>query len=237
MIESRITSVFANGYEVKDLKGKRAKEIEAKAIVNISEKRILNYIIGETVKYFPEAKIRIHTLPSIATNEISNEIDRNNFLLVLSEDEITEICLVKERQSTESVSVPFGKNSILREIIKKDLAADPNSADSMLKMYEEGYLEEAKKESFEEVLNEISNIFLIILRDALFKSFKKGKHPETIVILSSSKETNPILKKIFNDHYISRGGGKDFIKLLSAKDTERSALFSAAVLGIKKMFL
>ncbi|MFA6463796.1 MAG: hypothetical protein WCV55_02220 [Candidatus Paceibacterota bacterium] len=236
VIESRIVSILANGYEIKDIKGKRAKHVSAKAISNLSEKRILKKIDHETQKFFPEAYIKVSTLPSISVEEISEKINKKNYLLVLSEDEITEICLIKDKRSIESISVPFGKNTFLRAMIDQGLATDSNSADSMLKMFEEGHIASEKKENIEKIMNETSLLCSKILKESLFRFIGKGSYPDSVAILNSSKEANLVIKNIFNDYYINNIGHKDFAKILLSKDLNESVLFSVAVSGIKSLY-
>ncbi|MEI8338167.1 MAG: hypothetical protein WCF92_03435 [bacterium] len=236
VIESKIITILANGYELTELKGKKAKHVFAKAITNISEKKFLQKITSETEKFFPEAQIKIHTIPSISVNEISEKIGSNNFLLALSEDEITEICLVKDNKSIENISVPFGKNTYIRAIINHNLAADSSSANSILKMFEEGHIETAKKQALEKIVVETNSKCLQILKDALFQYINKGNHFEAVAVLSSSKEINHILKNIFNDPYINSIGKNDFVKILLSKNINESALFSSAISGIKSLY-
>ena len=236
VIESRIVSILANGYEIKELNGKRAKHVSAKAISNLSEKKILGQISKTTEKYFPKAQIKIHTPPSISVDEVSEKINKENYLLILSEEEITEVCLVQNKKSTENISLPFGKNTFVRTLIEKSLAKDFNSADSILKMFDEGHLEEDKKKILEKVIEETSNTCLKMLREAIFQHIKKGNQLESVAILSSSKEINHILKNIFNDNYINKNHNNDFVKILLSKNTEESSLFSACVHGIKNLY-
>ncbi len=236
VVESRIVSILANGYEIRELKGKKAKHVSAQAISNLSEKKILDKINKTTEKYFPEAQIKIHTLPSISMDEISEKINKENYLLVLSEEEITEVCLVQNKKSIENISLPFGKNTFIRVLIEKDLTKDFSSADSILKMSEEGHLEDDKKEILEKIITETSHICLKILKEALFQHIKKGNQLESVAILSSSKEINPILKNIFNDDYINKNQKKDFVKILLSKNAEESSLFSACIHGIRDLY-
>ena len=236
VIESRVISISANGYEIKNLKGKRANQVSAKAIINISEKRILHKIVDETTKFFPEAKIKINTLPSISANEISHEISMSDYLLVVSEEEITELCFIKKGQSIESFSVPFGKNLFIRKIIEKGFAKDSNHADSILKMYEENSLEKTKKETLEQIINEQIGNCLKTLKEVLFQYFSKNERPKAIVILSSSKETNLILKNIFSDSYIHNGKEGDFVKILLSKNSKQGISFFTAISGIQNLY-
>ena len=75
-----------------------------------------------------------------------------------------------------------------------------------------------------------------VLRKALFKYFDKDRHLESVVILSSSKDINLILKNIFTDYYIGQNTKVDFVKLLLSKNLEQSSLFSSAVSGIKNLY-
>ena len=236
VIESRIVSILANGYELKELQGKRSNHVSAQVVSNLSEKKILNKISKTTEKYFPEAQIKIHTLPSISVDEISEKINKENYLLVISEEEITEVCLIKNKKSVENISLPFGKNSFIRTLIENKIAGDYNSADSILKMFNEGHLEEGKKEILEKTINETSHICEKILKEAVFQNIKKGEFLEAVAILSSSNEINPILKNIFNSGYINKDQKKDFVKILISKSTEESSLFSACAHGIRSLY-
>ena len=160
----------------------------------------------------------------------------SDYLLVVSEEEITELCFIKKGQSIESFSVPFGKNLFIRKIIEKGFAKDSNHADSILKMYEENSLEKTKKETLEQIINEQIGNCLKTLKEVLFQYFSKNERPKAIVILSSSKETNLILKNIFSDSYIHNGKEGDFVKILLSKNSKQGISFFTAISGIQNLY-
>ncbi|MES2416098.1 MAG: hypothetical protein V4504_00125 [Patescibacteria group bacterium] len=160
IIESKNMSVALNGYRVQNPIGIKTKKVEMSLFVSMSNQHILTKIeesIGRHL-HFKNIKFSSFIFSFFTTlRDLFNTYE--DFLCIDIGGEITEIGLVKKDVLVESVSFPYGKNFILRNLSKK-LGYDIDHTKSLFALYIEGHLERKMTEKIIKELHSITNEWL-----------------------------------------------------------------------------
>lgn len=217
VIEKQLIWIKANGYKIKSLVGKKTSNVSAEAIFNLVNPKFISKVKTEFENFFylPNS---FTTLPILSAEVIADKISGNEFVLLIPEDEITDICLIREGIVIKSVSAPVGKNYFLRSLMENNKIADSASAESILKMFSEGHLEESKKIEIEKTLDKTKSFVVKIIKDSFFECLKEtSKNVDSVAVITSQDEQK-IWLSIVNDPYINRNGDKNFAKAFIKND-------------------
>ncbi len=217
VIEKQLIWIKANGYKIKALSGKKASVISAEAIFNLVDPIFISKIKKELESFFflPNT---FTTLPTLCAQTIADKISAEQFILLIPEDEITDICLIEKRTVIKSLSAPVGKNYFLRTLLENNKIKDSNSAESMIKMFLEGHLEESKKQEIEKILDQAKSFVVKIIKDGFFECLKETSRNIDSVAVIAPAEEQKIWLGILNDPYINRNGTKDFVQVFIKND-------------------
>jgi cell division ATPase FtsA len=135
IIEKKIIQLKVNGYAVSEFYGKMARELEVSLFFTSVPEDILQ-LVGEAVgKTFNIKNSWCHSLSLSVLSVIKNLFpQRDDFIYMDINEEITDISIVRDNIMTNGVSIPLGRNHFVREL-SQVLKVSVEIADSMVKMH------------------------------------------------------------------------------------------------------
>ncbi len=203
IISSDITSIKANEYNVDilDLENKKIQKIE----VSFLDSFVLNFdkhfIDGAIRNHFSILDIKLNSFLPVLFNQIRKIYDpKDDFVFLDISSEITDFGIFSDGKITSIMTVPFGINKIINEIIdKKNI--DEYEAKSLLNLYFSNDLNNFDKKIIKSIIEKKSSLVKEEIDKIL--TLTDNKIPLNTFCVSSSRETNKILKEsnIFKNIY------------------------------------
>jgi len=135
IIEKKIMQIKLNGYETSKPYSKTAKTLEINLFISVVSKKVIKIFEESFFRFFNNKIIQYHTFVNtafVALRDINSTI--NDYLFLDISGEITEIAIVKNGVLFDSISFPFGKNSIVRKI-SEALGTNKEEATSRVSLY------------------------------------------------------------------------------------------------------
>lgn len=181
-LEKKIVRVMLNGYHTHEPIGLKAKELSMNLYVSISPESILHAIEEAIQKQFHISKINYSSfsfVSFITTRDMF--IHENSFLVVDIGGEISEVSVIKNDMLMESISFPYGKNTLLRKI-SKGMGKSGSEALSLFKMHEDSKLEASIATVVSRILNEAQSEWLKLFGTALSDIAKETTIPDIVFV-------------------------------------------------------
>jgi hypothetical protein len=169
IIEKSVLHTKINGYTLDNPIGKKTKRFEAFLFMSLVAETIEKEITSRILKHTHILKnhILLHTFPLITFSAIRDMFPSvPDFLVMDITGEITEITLVRDNTIVETLSFPFGRNSIIRHIAKK-LNLSPEIASSTFNMYMAKKTEGAVAEKLENIFIDLEKEWSVYFEDVL----------------------------------------------------------------------
>ncbi len=157
VIEHPIVSVSLNGYHIDDPIGKKTRSVEMNMIISLSPKICIDKISEAISKVFHHITISFSSFmvsSYIAVRE--KYITNDSYLLIDIGGEVTDIGIIYKGILKESLSFPFGKKTLFREISKK-LKVELRDSYEKFNLYNKGVLVDKEKDKFAPILESIGN--------------------------------------------------------------------------------
>ncbi|MEK7652396.1 MAG: hypothetical protein AAB334_00360 [Patescibacteria group bacterium] len=135
IIEKKIMQIKLNGYETSEPYSKMAKTLEINFFISAVSKKVIKILEESFFRFFNNKIIQYHTFINTAfvtLRDINPTI--NDYLFLDISGEITEIAIIKNGVLFDSISFPFGKNSIVRKL-SEDLGTNKEEAISRASLY------------------------------------------------------------------------------------------------------
>ncbi len=143
VVEKSIIHTKVNGYVLDNSIGKKTNEFDAFLHMSVVPKSIIDTVSDIVFKHthIIKEKFLIHTFPLVSFSVVRDLFNSTaDFLLMDITGEVTDLTLVRDNVIVQTVSFPYGRNSIVRKI-GASLAVTPEIAESTLHMYIEKKLE------------------------------------------------------------------------------------------------
>jgi len=150
-LEDAIIQVRLNGYPTANPIGQSARTIDTVSYVSVGDPLVQKRIRETVAHAFRTATVRIHSFSFVAFAVLRNLILQENFVCIDFGGEITDIIVVKRGVLEKTISVPFGKNHILREVMRS-MHVSYDIAASSLKLFHEGNLHQTVREQIQQAL-------------------------------------------------------------------------------------
>lgn len=160
IIEKSVLHTKINGYTLEDGIGKKTKNFEAFLFMSLVAETIEKEITSRILKHanISKSHILLHTFPLVTFSAVRDIFQSDpDFLVMDVTGEITELTLVRDNSIIETLSFPFGRNTIIRHIADK-LNLSPEIASSTLNMY-------LAKKTDETVSKKMDNVFLTVEKE------------------------------------------------------------------------
>lgn len=188
VIEKSIIHSKINGYVLDNSLGKNTKNFDASLYMSVVGKNFTQKIteIIHRHTHLSKENVILHTFPLVLFTVVRDLfMKESSFLLMDITSEITDITLVKEDIIDKTVSFPYGKNFILRQI-SKNLNVSNEIADSTLKLYVTNKLGHEQVSKINEILASVEKEWAIYLENTLLEISPNMILPNSVFITSDS---------------------------------------------------
>ena len=225
VVEHNILSVKANGYEIENPVGKKAKTIEIRSFANSVSKNLIEKVEDAIFSSFPNSgfKIKFHTVTQALFPVVKELTAKKDLLLFVPEYETSEILLIRNGIIDASVSMPFGKNTPLRAIADK-LEKDNQNAESILHLFLLNELEESTRGRVNEIMETTKEKFLESLQNALWKISTTSFLPRDVIVSDADNISRLLGEWISKDTWLSGSQGAINVGFLDKNIAESKIL-------------
>lgn len=202
VIEHPIVGVSLNGYHVDDPLGKKTRSIEMSMVISLSP-RICIDKIKETI-----SKSYHHTPISFSSFMVSSYVsvrdrymNQDSYLLLDIGGEVTDVGIVSKGIMKDSLSFPYGRKTLFRDICKK-LRVELRDAYELFSLYNKGTLSEKESKRFLPVIEFIEKEWNNSFRNCINSLPRTITLPNVIFLTIDSDVKNWFVKVINNEEYI-----------------------------------
>ncbi len=155
VIENPVVGVSLNGYHVGDPLGKRTRSIEMNMVISMSPKICLDRIRETLSKSFHHTPVSFSSFMTASFISVRDRYMSNDSYLVMDiGGEVTDIGIVSKGVLRESLSFPYGRKTVFREIAKK-LKIELRDSYELFNLYTKNTLSEKQKEKLIPVLKSV----------------------------------------------------------------------------------
>jgi hypothetical protein len=152
-VEQKIFEVKLNGYPVQVYEGKRVKDLEVSFAMTLSSDRIIKKIHLAVARHLPAGSKEVyHSALLLHYISVRSAVGNNDEYIVMhTHGELTDIVIVKRGFSSYFSSFSFGTATLVRKLATA-MKTTFEIADSSICMCEDNRLEEVQKKKVEEFL-------------------------------------------------------------------------------------
>lgn len=220
VIDKEIMFFKLNGYNIKNIIGKKIKSLESQIYFSgIREKleKSIFKVLNKNI-FVNNNKIVIKSFPFIMFSVLKNiTLPGDNFIIMDITGETTDISLVYGGVIIKNVNFSSGRNFILRQISKK-MDVSLEIAESMLHMYTDKKSDEKSYQNISDILSSVREEWFIYFNEAI-SEISKGFMLPSKIFVTSDDDVYPFYEdciKIFSDNpYLSK---KDLVLVHINKD-------------------
>ena len=229
VIEHPIVGVSLNGYQVDDPLGKRTKSIEMSMVISLSPKICLDKISETIAMSFSNIPISFSSFMVASYISVRDRyMNHDSYLLLDIGGEVTDIGIVYKGVLKESLSFPYGRKTLFRDISNK---LDVELRDSVEKfsLYNKKTLSEKETDKFLPILNSIEESWGKSFRESVNTLPKTLTLPNVIFLTIDSDVKDWFVGVINNEDYVQSMvpnkkftlvtlDGPDFLNMCSISD-------------------
>ncbi|MBP7805164.1 MAG: hypothetical protein KA052_03040 [Candidatus Pacebacteria bacterium] len=192
-IESKVIQVKLNGYATTDPINLSATEMEISIFLSVAEEATLVHVedILQSQYHKPITFSTFLSASFIVTRDFFPH--QNDYLLVDIGGEVTDITLVRDFALVQSISIPFGRNYVLRKLASALRRSVPEAI-SLCNLYMEDKVESSMKEACTKIFEDIKTGWLDAFQKALFSVSNELSLPDTVFV-----SVNPDVESWFID--------------------------------------
>jgi hypothetical protein len=169
VIERSIVHSKINGYTLDNAIGKNTKSFDASLYMSVVGDRFIHKILGCLSKYthVSDENVIFNTFPLISFTVIRDHFTKDsNFMIMDVTGEVTDITLVRGDIITNTVTIPTGRNFIIRQIAK-DFNISTEIAESTLRLYLSKKLTDETGGKMSEIMASVESEWAIYIENAL----------------------------------------------------------------------
>lgn len=188
VIEKSIVHSKINGYILDSSIGKSTKSFDASLYMSFVGEKFINDVLKTIYKHthINEKDIIINTFPLISFTVIRDLFAENpDFMIVDITGEVTDITLVRGDIILDTVSIPSGRNFILRQI-SKTFNYSNEIAESTLRLHTAKKLDETQTTKMTEIVDSIEKEWLIYFENALIELSPDMNLPNNIFLTADT---------------------------------------------------
>lgn len=223
IIEANIVHTKINGYIVANPIGKKTKSLEATIFMSSIAKNVEKKVLGVVSKYthIGRDKILLHSFPLVSFSVVSENLALDqDFILMDITSEAVDMTLVNNDAIIKTISFPFGKNSIIRQISKSLKLSFP-VAESQLHMSTSNKINDTSLDSIRATLVNLEKEWSIYFEDALTSFSTNIVLPKQIYI-TVEDDIEPVFIDFLKMEKTDKT--KDFRKNISITSIKRETL-------------
>jgi len=181
-LEREFIKVELNGYHTKSPLEKFAKKARMHLYISLGMEKVETEIEKEVLKNFGDIPLLFKTFPLVVFKILSKIINtQEGLLLVVIGGEITDVLLIRKDSPEETISFPWGSNSLLRKITS-EFKTFPKEASSIFQIYLRGHTTEKNAEKTSRIIKEVKKRWCDFFQKALGSISEKGPLPQNIFL-------------------------------------------------------
>lgn len=194
ILEKKIVDIKLNGYSVTNPYGKKATDIEVSIFVSFGSKKIIAKLERVLSGMVHHKEVFLHTYPVTLFNTTRDIFPEKENLLILDiGGEISDLIIVSDGVLSETVSIPFGENTLIKKIAEI-FATSFDEATSTLRLYTNDSLSKNKKEKIKEKVLEVSGEWLGLLKESLRELMDGYFFPEALLLMGDDNDISKIIQ-------------------------------------------
>lgn len=202
VIEHPVIGVALNGYHVDDPMGKKTRSIEMDMVISLSPKVCLDRIketISQNFHHTPVSFSSFMMSSYIAVRD--RYMNHDSYLLLDIGGEVTDIGIISKGIIRDSLSFPYGRKTLFRNICKK-LRIELRDAYEILSLFSRGTLSEKEKDKLLPVLETMQKLWGVSFKECINTLPRTLTLPNTMFLTIDSDVKDWFVKIINNDEYI-----------------------------------
>lgn len=200
LVNRTVMRVKVNGYPTASPVGKSARRVETAVYSSMADATFLESVKKTIGAHFDTARLEIYPFSFCAFSVVRDIVQDQDFVCLDFGGEITDLIIVKDDIIVKTISILFGKNTILRGLMKK-MGVSLEVAESSIAMYNQGTLapesSEAIKQSLFESKEKWDGLFLSTLESITLDLLL----PHDIYLLSHDSMAKIVGSFIKNERY------------------------------------
>jgi len=223
LVDKKIGSILLNGYATAQPYGKKAVSVEFPLFLSMMPASFKEKIKEILKTALPFKQSIWETLSMILFTGLQNIApESKNSLIIEVGAELTEISHVKNSSLEETVSLPFGTNTLIRSI-SKDLKVTPQIAHSMLELFQNKKVEASSSDKMTIALQEAEMEWRKLFTEALTSLSRTALLPTTAYLFSQTEYLPICAKFIEGEEFVQSmlPGGKFTIIPADALDLHK----------------
>lgn len=151
-LEQKIFDIRLNGYPVQSYKKKKVKDIEISFALTLSSDKIIKRISSAVSKHYHINKEIFHSALLLHYISVRSAVgSADEYIILHTHGELTDIVIVKKGFSSYFASFPFGTTTLGRKLAMV-MKGNYETAESSLCLCNEGRLEESQKKKIEDMV-------------------------------------------------------------------------------------
>ena len=202
VIEHPIIGISLNGYQVDDPLGKRTKSIEMSMIISLCPKICLDKITETISKSFHNTPISFTSFMLSSYISVRDKyMNHDSYLLLDVGGEVTDIGIVYKGVLKQSLSFPFGRKTLYRNI-SSALNIELRDAVEIFNLYIKGNLSDKEKTKLLPVLESIGSSWNKSFKECINTLPRTLTIPNNIFLTIDSDVKDWFISIINNEDYV-----------------------------------
>lgn len=234
IIERSVVHTALNGYLTTEPYGKSANELSLAHISGLVPQDVLKLTLEVEDKLMPHAERHTHTFALTLFCVVRDLYPKvGHGLLVNISAEATEIIVMQDEILIESIVIPYGAHTFLRQVAK-DLKTMPEEAIMHLREYSDESRAAVKK-----AVKSATEDYTAILNEALEKLQTKYVLPHTVFLLVNKDLDiffKDMMEKVMEPYYKVHGAFHSLNEALQEIENQRTEKPYDAFFGIESRF-
>ncbi|HAE36840.1 MAG: hypothetical protein UR85_C0003G0014 [Candidatus Nomurabacteria bacterium GW2011_GWF2_35_66] len=202
VIEHPIVGISLNGYQVDDPLGKRTRSIEMNMVISLSPKICLDSIKETISKSFHHTPISFSSFMVASFISVRDKyMNHDSYLLLDIGGEVTDVGIVAKGVLKESLSFPYGKKTLFRDICKS-LKVELRDAYELFSLFNKGTLSEKEIKKLKPVLDFVELAWGKSFRECINSLPRTLTLPNVMFLTIDSDVKDWFVKVINSEEYI-----------------------------------
>ncbi len=241
IVEKNIIHTKINGYTLNSPIGKKTKNLDAYLCMSAMDHGIVDTTYNSVLRslHIPKENIAIHTFPVVAFSVIRDLFNASgNFLIMDVTGDMSDITLVQDSVILQTVSMPSGRNFILRQI-SKTFGVSIEIAESMLHLYSTEKIDDVESQKIHDLMAQIESEWAIYFENSLLELSPTLNLPGNFYLMTqkdvseiyesflkvSKVDATVTFRKSLNIVKIDENSVKDFFKNESITQVDEFSVF------------
>lgn len=230
VIEHPILGISLNGYQVDDPIGKKTRSIEMDMVISLSPNLCLDQIKEILSKTFHNTPVSFSSFMMSSYVAVRDRyMNHESYLLLDIGGEVTDVAIISKGILRESLSFPYGKKSLLRDISNK-LKIELRDAKEIFSLFNKGVISTKESAKISSVLSEVEKSWGQSFRESINTLPRILTLPNVMFLTIDPEVKDWFMKVINNEEYIQSMvpnkkfalislDGPEFLNMCNLKDS------------------